>query len=159
MMDNINEFYKRFVDEAYDENGVVCKFDLDLPDNYNFAYDVIDAIAAIEPDRVALHWLSENGEERIFTFRDLSEQSIKAANMLRDHGVEKGDAVMVVLKRHYEFWIVAYALIRLGAVLIPATCQLMKKDYIYRFDLARVKYIITTGEDNVTEHVDQALEE
>ncbi len=159
MMDNINEFYKRFVDEAYDENGVVCKFDLDLPDNYNFAYDVIDAIAALEPDRVALHWLSENGEERIFTFRDLSVQSIKAANMLRDHGVEKGDAVMVVLKRHYEFWIVAYALIRLGAVLIPATCQLMKKDYIYRFDLARVKYIITTGEDNVTEHVDQALEE
>ena len=54
MMDNINEFYKRFVDEAYDENGVVCKFDLDLPDNYNFAYDVIDAIAALEPDRVAL---------------------------------------------------------------------------------------------------------
>ena len=158
-MSFMSDFYKKFVKEEYNSNGELTKFEVDLADNYNFGYDVIDEIAANEPERAALYWVGENGEERIFTYRELSKLSNKAANMLRDHGVEKGDMVMAVLKRHYEFWIAAYALSKLGAVLIPATCQLMKKDYVYRFDLARVKYIIATIEDDVTEHIDSALEE
>ena len=158
-MSFMENFYKRFVNEEYDSSGAVTKFDLNLKEDYNFAYDVIDEIAAHEPDRPALHWLGEKGDERVFTYKQLSEESTRAANMLRAHGVCKGDAVMMVLKRHYEFWIVAYGLIKLGAVIIPATCQLMKKDYVYRFDLARVRYIIATAEDNVPEHIDQALEE
>lgn len=158
-MSFMSDFYKKFVKEEYNSSGELTKFEVDLAYNYNFGYDVIDEIAANEPERAALYWVGENGEERIFTYRELSKLSNKAANMLRDHGVEKGDMVMAVLKRHYEFWIAAYALSKLGAVLIPATCQLMKKDYVYRFDLARVKYIIATSEDDVTEHIDSALEE
>lgn len=158
-MSFMSDFYKKLVKEEYNSSGELTKFEVDLADNYNFGYDVIDEIAANEPERAALYWVGENGEERIFTYRELSKLSNKAANMLRDHGVEKGDMVMAVLKRHYEFWIAAYALSKLGAVLIPATCQLMKKDYVYRFDLARVKYIIATIEDDVTEHIDSALEE
>ena len=158
-MSFMSDFYKKFVKEEYNSSGELTKFEVDLANNYNFGYDVIDEIAANEPERAALYWVGENGEERIFTYRELSKLSNKAANMLRDHGVEKGDMVMAVLKRHYEFWIAAYALSKLGAVLIPATCQLMKKDYVYRFDLARVKYIIATIEDDVTEHIDSALEE
>ena len=158
-MSFMSDFYKKFVKEEYNSSGELTKFEVDLANNYNFGYDVIDEIAANEPERAALYWVGENGEERIFTYRELSKLSNKAANMLRDHGVEKGDMVMAVLKRHYEFWIAAYALSKLGAVLIPATCQLMKKDYVYRVDLARVKYIIATIEDDVTEHIDSALEE
>lgn len=158
-MSFMDDFYKRFVKEEYDENGIVTKFDLDLKYDYNFAYDVIDEIAKHEPERAAIHWVSENGEEKIFTYKELSQESSRMANMLMAHGVEKGDMVMAVLKRHYEFWILAYALMKIGAVLIPATCQLMKKDYVYRFDLARVRFIVATGEDNVPDHVEEALQE
>ena len=155
---SVNDFYKQFVDEGYDENGIVNKFELNLKDNFNFAYDVIDGIAALEPDKKAFHWVNEKGDERIFTFMEMSELSNRAANMLLDHGVQKGDMVMAVLKRHYEFWILAYALEKIGAVLIPATCQLMKKDYVYRFDAASVKYVVATFEDNTADHIDEALE-
>ena len=155
----LSDFYKRFVDEDYDENGIVNKFELKLEDNFNFAYDVIDEIGRLYPDKYALHWINEKGDERRFTFKELSDLSNRCANMLADHGVKKGDMVMAVLKRHYEFWILAYALSKLGAVLIPATCQLLKKDYTYRFKAASVKFIVATFEDNVTDHIDEALEE
>lgn len=155
----LNDFYKRFVEDGYDENGIVNKYELHLEDNFNFAYDVIDEIGRLYPDKYALHWINEKGGEKRFNFKDLSELSNRAANMLTDHGVKKGDMVMAVLKRHYEFWILAYALCKIGAVLIPATAQLVKKDYIYRFKHADVKYIFATLEDNVADHIDEALEE
>lgn len=155
----LNDFYKRFAVEEYDENGIIKKYDLDLADNFNFAYDVIDEIAKLEPKKYALHWVDENGGDRRFTFEELSKLSNKAANMLIAHGVKKGDMVMAVLKRHYEFWILAYALCKIGAVLIPATCQLVKKDYVYRFKAADIKYIFATFEDNVTDHIEEALTE
>ena len=155
----VKDFYKQFVNEGYDENGIVNKFELNLKDNFNFAYDVIDGIAEIAPEKKAIHWLNEKGDERVFTFKELSNLSNQCANMLIAHGVKKGTMVMAVLKRHYEFWILAYALCKIGAVLIPATCQLMKKDYTYRFDAASVEYIVATYEDSVTEHIDSALEE
>lgn len=155
----VKDFYKQFVNEGYDENGIVNKFELNLKENFNFAYDVIDGIADIAPDKKAIHWLNEKGDERVFTFKELSTLSNQCANMLIAHGVKKGTMVMAVLKRHYEFWILTYALCKIGAVLIPATCQLMKKDYTYRFDAAGVEYIVATYEDSVTEHIDSALEE
>lgn len=155
----IGDFYKQFVKESFDEKGILNKFELNLSDNFNFSYDILDKMAELYPDRLAIHWTNENGAEKKFTFKELSEESNRMANMLTAHGVKKGDMVMAVLKRHYEFWILAYGLMKVGAVLIPATCQLMKKDYVYRFKAADVKFIFATFEDKVTEHIDEALEE
>ena len=155
----INDFYKRFVNESFDENGILNKFELDLPDNFNFSYDVIDELAEIAPDKVAMLWVNEAGDEQSFTYKDLKEKSNQVANMMLDHGVKKGDMVMSVLKRHYEYWLLAYGLMKMGAILIPATNQLMKKDYTYRFKAADVKYIVATAEDSVPDHIDSALEE
>lgn len=155
----MKDFYKRFVNEEVDENGCLTKFDLNLKEDFNFSYDVIDELARLQPDKLAIFWLGENGEERKFTYKDLSEKSNQVANMMIDHGVKKGDMVMAVLKRHYEFWFLAYGLMKIGAVLVPATCQLMKKDYTYRFDAAEIKYIVATGEEEVPNRVDSALEE
>lgn len=155
----LNDFYKRFAEDGFDENGIVNKWVLHLKDNFNFGYDVIDELGKLYPQKYALHWVNEAGNEKRFTFKELSELSNQAANMLVAHGVKKGDMVMAVLKRHYEFWVLAYALCKIGAVLIPATSQLVKKDYTYRFDYAGVKYIFATYEDNVCDHIDEALEE
>ncbi len=155
----ISTFYKKFLKDGFDENGVLNYAELTLDEKFNFAYDILDVIAREEPERIAMHWLGENGDEKLFTYKELSEKSNQVANMLLAHGVKKGDMVMAVLKRHYEFWFVAYGVMKVGAVLIPATCQLMKKDYTYRFKAASVKYIFATYEDNVTEHIDSALEE
>lgn len=121
------DFYKRFVDEELDSEGRLKSFKLDLPENFNFSYDVIDELAKNVPDKVAMQWVNEEGEEHIFTYKDLSEKSSQVANMMLAHGVKKGDFVMAVLKRHYEFWFLAYGLMKIGAILVPATCQLKKK--------------------------------
>ncbi|MBO5448844.1 MAG: AMP-binding protein [Ruminococcus sp.] len=155
----MRDFYKRFVDEGFDENGILNKFEIKLEDNFNFAYDVIDEIARMYPEKKIMHWINDHGGDRVFTYREMSELSGRCANMLIAHGVKKGDMVMAVLKRHYEFWILAYALMKIGAVLIPATSQLKKKDYVYRFKAADVAYIVATLEDGVTEEVEAACEE
>ena len=146
---DISTFYKKFLKDGFDENGVLNFAELALDDNFNFAYDILDVIAREMPDRVIMRWLGENGEEKQFTYKEFSEKSDQVANMLIDHGVKKGDMVMAVLKRHYEFWFVAYGVMKVGAVLIPATCQLMKKDYVYRFKAAGIKYIFATLEDSI----------
>lgn len=153
------DFYKRFVDEELDSEGRLKSFKLDLPENFNFSYDVIDELAKNVPDKVAMQWVNEEGEEHIFTYKDLSEKSSQVANMMLAHGVKKGDFVMAVLKRHYEFWFLAYGLMKIGAILVPATCQLKKKDYVYRFDAASISYIVATAEDDVPNQVDSALEQ
>ena len=92
----MKDFYKRFVKEELDDKGRLLKFELDLKDNFNFSYDVIDEIAKIEPDKLAIHWVNENGEEHKFTFKELSEKSNQVANMMLAYGVKKGDMVMAV---------------------------------------------------------------
>lgn len=153
----MKDFYKRFVTEEFDENGILCKFEPTPEKNYNFAYDVIDELAKLEPDKVCLFWINDEGEEHKFTFKEVSEMSNRFANMFMAHGVKKGDMVMLVLKRHYEFWFAIYGLMKIGAISIPATNQLLPKDYVYRFEAAGVKYICATLEDNVCEHVDDSL--
>ncbi len=155
----MKDLYKKFVSDEFDSNGVLTKLDVHVPDNFNFAYDIIDEIAKNEPDRRAMIWINEEGEEHIFTYSDLMKKSNQVANMLLDHGVKKGDKVLAVLKRHYQFWFLTIALCKIGAVLIPATNQLMKKDYTYRFQAADVKYVIATADGEVAEHIEDALAE
>lgn len=156
---DMNDFYKRFISDTYDENGMLTAIDVHIPDNYNFGYDVIDEIARLDPDRRAMVWVNEEGEEHIFTYSDLMKKSNQTANMLLAHGVKKGDKVLSVLKRHYQFWFLTIALCKIGAVLIPATNQLMKKDYTYRFNAADVKYVVATADGEVADHIEEAVAE
>lgn len=156
---DMNDFYKRFMPDTYDENGMLTGINVTIPDNYNFGYDVIDEIARLDPERRAMVWVNEAGEEHIFTYTDLMKKSNQTANMLLAHGVKKGDKVLSVLKRHYQFWFLTIALCKIGAVIIPATNQLMKKDYTYRFNAADVKYVVATAEGEVSGHIEEAVKE
>ena len=152
----MSELYQKYCREQYDENGHLTAFEPVFPDNFNFAYDVVDAIAAEEPDRRAMVWCNVAGEERMFTFGEIKRYSDKTAAVLRAHGVGKGDMVMLVLKRHYQFWFAILALHKLGAVAIPGTHLLTKKDFTYRFTSAGVKAMLCTGEGETAEQVELA---
>ena len=153
-MKNLN---KNFCIETYDKNGVLDSYDIKCDESYNFAYDIMDVIGTNEPNRRAMIWINEEGEEHTFTYSDLMKKSNQVANMFLAHGVKKGDKVLCVLKRHYQFWFVTLALCKIGAILIPATNQLMAKDYAYRFEAAGVKYVVATADGEVTNHVEESL--
>lgn len=145
-MRKINERYTR---ESYRGDGVLDKYDLEYPESFNFGYDVVDDIAANDPDRIAMVWCNPAGEEHVFTFSDMKKASDKTANYFKSLGIKKGDMVMVVLKRHFEFWYVSVALHKLGAVLIPATFMLKPHDVEYRVNSAGVKAVVVTNESDV----------
>lgn len=155
----MENFYKRFCREAFDDNGVLCAFEPVVADNFNFAYDVVDEIARLDPDRRAMVWCNVAGEERTFTFGEMKLYSDKCAQMLADHGVKKGDMVLLVLKRHYEFWFTVLALHKIGAVGVPATNLLTTHDLVYRFKAASVTACICSGECNIAEYVEEACRE
>lgn len=150
----MDRIYKKYVSEKFDNNGRLTDISFKYPDNYNFAYDVADELARTKPDKVAMIWISNDGEERRFTFRDIKFYSDKTANYLASLGVKKGDKVMLILKRHYQFWFAMMALHKLGAVAVPATHQLMKKDLVYRFNKARVRAVLCTPDDEVSHEID-----
>lgn len=125
------------------------KFTITRPESFNFAYDVVDEWARIEPDKRALVWCEDEGDERIFTFSDISALSDRAANAFSSLGIDKGDIVMLTLRRRWEYWVVAMALAKIGAVLIPASLQLTAKDIAYRANSARVKAVICVNDDYV----------
>jgi acetyl-CoA synthetase len=131
-------------------------FRIRVPEDFNFAYDVVDWYAAHEPDRRALVWCDERGGKATFTFAQMKEASDRAANLLQAHGIGRGDPVMLILKRRYEFWFCLLALHKLGAVAIPATHLLTAKDIVYRNQCADVKMIIAAADPQVLEHVDAA---
>lgn len=156
-MEQVTGFHKRYINESHDKNGVLNKFSLNCPESFNFAYDIIDKYAELEPDRRALIWVDVNGNERIFSYSDLSRYSNKAANLFASKGIKKGDMVMLVLKRNYQFWFAVMGLEKLGAIAIPATHLLTVKDFVYRFEQADVSAIVTTGLNaEIGEHVDEA---
>lgn len=155
----MNEFYHRFCTEGFDEDGVLNHFELHYPENYNFGYDVVDARAKETPNEKALVWCNEDGETAEFTFEQMSKLSNQAANMFTDFGIKKGDKVIVVLKRHYQYWYTLVALNKIGAVVIPATHLLTKKDFVYRFNASDAVAIVCTGEGEVAEHAEQAQPE
>ncbi len=148
--------YRKFVEETVDENGALKDIKFNIPENFNYGYDVVDELAKKIPDKRALLWLSSSKEEKDFTFRDISLLSNRAANMFLGLGIKKGDRVMLVLKRHYQFWIAMIALHKIGAVAIPATSLLMAHDYEYRFNAAKVTAIVCTAEDKCPEQVEAA---
>ncbi len=131
-------------------------FEVKVPDNFNFGYDVVDAWAQKEPERKALCWTNDKGAHIDFTFTDIKRESDKVASWLISLGIGHGDMVMVILKRRYEFWFSIVALHKIGAVCIPATHLLTSKDIIYRCEAASVKMIIAAGESDVLRHVNKA---
>ena len=138
--------YKRFCSETVDESGRLLKLTLDYPDNFNFGYDVVDAIADETPDKRAIVWCNAEGEERVFSFGDVKKYSNRIANVFTAGGIRRGDRVMLILKRHYEYWFAAVALHKIGAVMIPATHMLTVSDLAYRIDASKVKAIVCTTE-------------
>ncbi len=148
--------HRKYVNETYDENGMLKTFSLNVPAEFNFGYDVVDEMAKLEPNKTAMVWCDESGAEKIFTFGDIKKYSDKTANFFKSLGIGKGDMVMLILKRHYEFWFSIVALHKLGAVAIPATHLLTTKDLVYRFNAAGVKAIVCTVMGEVTDYVDEA---
>ncbi|HOM01721.1 MAG TPA: AMP-binding protein [Acetivibrio sp.] len=134
-------------------------FKLNIPENFNFAYDVVDEIASKTPEKVAIVWCDEKGAEATFTFGQLKEYSDKTANFFKRVGIKKGDPVMLILKRRYEFWFAILALHKLGAICIPATHLLTTKDIVYRNNAADIKMIVCVAEDEVIQHVEESLEQ
>ena len=133
-------------------------FKINVPQNFNFGYDVVDEWARVEPDKKALLWCDDHGQEREFTFTDISRMSNKAANAFRKLGIRKGDVCMMILRRRWEYWVCAVALCKLGATIIPATLQLTSKDISYRANNAQVKMMICVDDDYVCSQVQGALD-
>ena len=153
----MSSIYQRFCTEIKDENGGLKKLTLNYPDNFNFGYDVVDEYAAVSPDKRAMVWCNVENEEHIFTFLDVKRYSNKMANVFREYGIGRGDRVMLVLKRHYEYWFAAVALHKLGEVMIPATHMLTVDDFVYRINSSGVKAIVCTAQDDVPSTIKQAL--
>ena len=151
--------YKRFCSETVDESGRLLKLTLNYPDNFNFGYDVVDAIADETPDKRAIVWCNAEGEERVFSFGDVKKYSNRIANVFTEDGIRRGDRVMLILKRHYEYWFAAVALHKIGAVMIPATHMLTVSDLAYRIDASKVKAIVCTTENGVPDKIREALRE
>lgn len=134
-------------------------FTINVPDNFNFAYDVVDVYAAQQPQKQALVWCDDNGNEAVFNFGDLQYYSNKTANVFAKYGIKKGDNVMLILKSRYEFWFCLLALHRIGAVAVPATHMLTKKDIVYRVELADIKAVVCARDDYVLGEIDAAHKE
>ncbi len=132
-------------------------YSVNVPDNFNFGFDVVDAWADMDKTKKALVWCNDGGEEKTFTFDDIKRLSNKTANFFVSKGIGKGDVVLLILRRRYEYWICATALCKIGAVVIPATLQLMPKDIVYRCNSAEVKMVVCVNDAGVPENVDEAL--
>lgn len=139
---------------SYEE--FIEKFEINVPENFNFAFDVVDKIADQSPDKLALLWCDENNNEKCFTFKQIKDLSNQAANLFIAMGVKKGDHVMLILKRRYEFWYCLMALHKIGAIAIPATHMLTPKDIAYRVNAASIKMVICVNDQEVISHIEEA---
>ena len=146
----------KFITTTVDENGVCDSIKFQNEDKFNFAFDIVDEIGRNYPDKLAMLHIANDLTERRFTFKDIKEYSSQAANYFKSLGIKKGDRVLLVLKRHYQFWFAILGLHKLGAIAIPATNQLVTHDYEYRFNAAGVSAVVVTGEGKVTDYIDEA---
>ena len=151
--------YEKFVGASRDDfislKDAQKNFKLTYPENFNFAFDVVDELAKTKPDKLAMLWVSDSGEEKRFTFRDMMINSNKAANYFNYMGIKKGDRVLLVLKRSYYFWFCILGLHKIGAVVVQATHQLKAKDYVYRCNAGKIKAVVITGDEMATEYFDE----
>ena len=148
--------WRDYLEEEVDDRGRTVRAHVRVPEGFNFAYDVVDRIAAAEPGRRALEWCSVTGAERTLTFGDVSRLSDKAAVYLSGMGIGKGDYVLMVVKHSWQFWYLSVALHKIGAVMVPATFMLRKHDVEYRVNAARIKACICTATCDIAEQVDAA---
>ncbi|WP_094229003.1 AMP-binding protein [Methanolobus psychrotolerans] len=153
----LDRYISRVEYDSYDDFKE--NFKINVPDNFNFAYDVVDVYAAQQPEKKALVWCDDNDEEKILTFKDLEYYSNKTASMLKGMGVKKGDNVMLMLKSRYEFWFCLLGLHRIGAIAVPATHMLTKKDIVYRVERALINTVICAPDEGVLKYVDEAYDE
>jgi len=149
----------KFVDEKTDANVALTAISFPNSDKFNFAFDIIDALGDKKPDVPAMIHVAKDKTERVFTFKDMKRGSAQAANYFTSLGIKRGDKVMLVLKRHYQFWFAMLGLHKLGAVAIPATHLLKERDFVYRFRAADVSAIVCTADDNLPLRVDAAQAE
>jgi len=147
---------EKFVTCETNEEGILSAVNFHDKDKFNFAYDIVDALAEKCPDKTAMIYVDVNHNERRFTFKDIKEYSCRTANYFKSLGIKKGDRVMLVLKRHYQFWFSIIALHRIGALVIPASNMLKQHDFEYRFDSAKVSAIVCTADGDVAVEVDRA---
>lgn len=150
----LNKFLSRVDYNSYED--LHENFKITIPENFNFAYDVVDEYAKTEPKREALVWCDDNEGSHIFTFKDMSIASQRTANFLVGQGIKKGDRVMLILRRRYEFWFFILALHRIGAIVIPATNMLSAHDLEYRFNAADVKMVVSYDEPSLQKEVETA---
>ncbi|MFR9503818.1 MAG: AMP-binding protein [Rikenellaceae bacterium] len=139
------------------QSDFMNNFKVNVPENFNFGYDVVDSWAESDPEKKALCWTNDRGEHVDFTFADIKRESDKAASWFLSLGIERGDMVMLILKRRYEFWFSIIALHKIGAVSIPATHLLTEKDIVYRCNAADIKMIVSVGDEVVTKHIDSSV--
>ena len=145
--------------EFKDFEDFKANYKLLVPENFNFAYDVVDVWAAKEPNKKALLWTNDQGDCREFTFGEIKQYSDQTASYFQSLGIKKGDIVMAILKRRYEFWFTIIALHKIGAIIIPATHLLTKKDMVYRNNAADIKAIVAVGEEPILTHITDSLPE
>lgn len=152
---------ERFITQTTFESqeDFIKNFHIQVPENFNFGYDVVDAWAAEQPDKNAILWTNDQGEHHQYTYAELKEKTDRTASYFQSLGIGHGDMVMLILKRRYEFWYSIIALHKLGAVAIPATHLLTKKDIVYRCNAASIKMIVAAGEDVILQHVIDAIPE
>ncbi len=141
-----------------DENGCFTGLNFANTESYNFAFDTVDAIARKDPQKLAMVHIANDMTERRFTFKDMKDASSQCANYFKSLGIKRGDRVMLVLKRHYQFWYAILGLHKLGAVAIPATNQLVEHDFTYRFEAAGVSAIVCTADGDTAQQVELAEE-
>ena len=153
----LDRFLPRIEFDSYED--FIKNYTVNVPEDFNFGFDIIDAWAQQEPDKLALLWCDDHDEERRYTYGDLRRVSNQAANYMSSLGIGKGDVVMCILRRRFEYWITAIALCKLGAVMIPATMQLTSKDTIYRLNAAKAKAVVCYDDDYIVAQMEQALPE
>jgi acetyl-CoA synthetase len=150
----LEKYLSRIKFDSYDDFKE--NFKINIPDNFNFAFDVVDEIAEKTPEKVAMVWCNDKGEERNFSFGEMKYHSDKAANFFLSAGIKKGDAVMLILKRRYEYWLCTLGLNKIGAITIPATHLLTTKDIIYRNNAADIKMIVCVNEETIIQRIEEA---
>ena len=150
---------QKFIETTENSDGALETIRFKNEDSFNFAFDIVDELAKKYPAKRAMLHLDVNHNERDLTFEDMRKESARAANYFKSLGIKRGDRVMLVLKRHYQFWYAILALHKLGAIAIPATNQLLEHDFVYRFQAAGVSAIVCTADGNTAEAVDGAAKE
>ncbi len=156
--DTKERIYNRFIDVTENENGTPTSIKFKNTEHFNFAFDLVDALAERDPEKLAMLHIAKDKTERRFTFRDMKRLSAQCANYFKAIGIKRGDRVMLVLKRHYQFWFAMLGLNKLGAIGIPATNQLQVHDFEYRFQSAGISAIICTADGDTAEQVDLAAQ-